>query len=68
MLGHHSVLLLDEAAAHAQRKLMLPPFHGERMRGYEQTMAEVAERGDRALAGRAAVRGAPAHAARSRSR
>jgi cytochrome P450 len=25
-----------------QRKLMLPPFHGERMRGYEQTMAEVA--------------------------
>jgi len=42
MLGHHSVLLLDEAAHMSQRKLMLPPFHGERMRGYEQTMAEVA--------------------------
>jgi cytochrome P450 len=26
----------------SQRKLMLPSFHGERMRGYEQTMAEVA--------------------------
>src|SRR5215216_5221944 len=42
MLGHHSVLLLDEAAHMSQRKLMLPSFHGERMRGYEQTMAEVA--------------------------
>jgi cytochrome P450 family 135 len=42
MLGHHSVLLLDEAAHMSQRKLMLPSFHGERMRGYEQVMAEVA--------------------------
>ena len=41
-LGTNSVLLLDEAAHMAQRKLMLPSFHGERMRGYEQTMAEVA--------------------------
>ena len=44
MLGSHSVLLLDEDAHMAQRKLMLAPFHGERMRGYEQTMAEVATR------------------------
>ena len=44
VLGSHSVLLLDEAAHMAQRKLMLPPFHGGRMRGYEQTMAEVAAR------------------------
>jgi cytochrome P450 family 135 len=44
VLGSHSVLLLDEDAHMAQRKLMLPPFHGERMRGYEQTMAEVAAR------------------------
>ena len=44
LLGSHSVLLLDEDAHMAQRKLMLPPFHGERMRGYEQTMAEVAAR------------------------
>ncbi|HEX5897472.1 MAG TPA: cytochrome P450 [Thermoleophilaceae bacterium] len=42
LLGSHSVLLLDEDAHMAQRKLMLPPFHGQRMRGYEQTMAEVA--------------------------
>jgi cytochrome P450 len=42
MLGHHSVLLLDEAAHMSQRKLMLPSFHGERMRGYEQVMADVA--------------------------
>jgi cytochrome P450 len=44
VLGSHSLLLLDEGAHMAQRKLMLPPFHGERMRGYEQTMAEVATR------------------------
>ena len=42
LLGSHSVLLLDEDAHMAQRKLMLPPFHGQRMRGYEHTMAEVA--------------------------
>jgi cytochrome P450 family 135 len=42
LLGHHSLLLLDEGAHMAQRKLMLPPFHGERMRGYEQVMTEVA--------------------------
>jgi cytochrome P450 len=42
MLGHHSVLLLDESAHMSQRKLMLPSFHGERMRGYEQVMADVA--------------------------
>ena len=44
VLGSHSVLLLDEDAHMAQRKLMLPSFHGERMRGYEQTMADVAVR------------------------
>jgi cytochrome P450 family 135 len=44
VLGSHSVLLLDDDAHMAQRKLMLPPFHGERMRGYERTMAEVAAR------------------------
>src|SRR5215216_2108078 len=44
VLGSHSVLLLDDDAHMAQRKLMLPPFHGERMRGYEETMAGVAAR------------------------
>jgi len=42
LLGHQSLLLLDEGAHMSQRKLMLPPFHGERMRGYEQIMTEVA--------------------------
>jgi cytochrome P450 family 135 len=44
VLGSNSVLLLDDDAHMAQRKLMLPPFHGERMRSYERTMAEVAAR------------------------
>jgi cytochrome P450 len=44
VLGSHSLLLLDDDAHMAQRKLMLPPFHGERMRGYEKTMADVAVR------------------------
>lgn len=44
VLGSHSVLLLDDDAHIAQRKLMLPSFHGERMRGYERTMADVAAR------------------------
>jgi cytochrome P450 family 135 len=42
LLGHHSVLLLDDEAHMRQRKLMLPPFHGERMRRYEEVMAEAA--------------------------
>ena len=42
LLGHHSVLLLDEPAHMSQRKLMLPSFQGDRMRRYEQVMAEVA--------------------------
>jgi cytochrome P450 family 135 len=44
ILGSESVLLLDEDAHMAQRKLMLPSFHGERMRGYEAVMSEVAAR------------------------
>jgi cytochrome P450 len=42
LLGHHSVLLLDDAAHMRQRKLLLPPFHGERMRGFERIMAAAA--------------------------
>ena len=44
VLGSHSLLLLDEDEHMAQRKLMLPSFHGERLRRYEQTMADVAGR------------------------
>ncbi len=44
LLGDRSVLLLDGAAHMRQRKLMLPPFHGERMKAYGETMRAVAER------------------------
>jgi cytochrome P450 len=43
VLGSNSVLLLDEAAHMGQRKLMLPSFHGDRLRGYAETMREVTE-------------------------
>jgi cytochrome P450 family 135 len=42
-LGHHSVLLLDDAQHMRQRKLLLPPFHGERMQRYGELMRELAE-------------------------
>jgi cytochrome P450 len=44
MLGSNSVLLLDESPHMRQRKLMLPPFHGARMKAYADTMRAVAER------------------------
>ncbi len=44
VVGKRSILLLDEAAHLRQRRLLLPPFHGERMLRYEQIMAEAAER------------------------
>jgi cytochrome P450 len=43
-LGKHSVLLLDDAQHLRQRKLLLPPFHGERMTRYGELMREIAER------------------------
>ncbi len=44
VVGARSVLLLDGAEHMRQRKLLLPPFHGERMRAYEQTMRDAADR------------------------
>jgi cytochrome P450 len=43
-LGHKSVLLLDGAAHLGQRRLLLPPFHGEKMRRHVGLMREIAER------------------------
>jgi cytochrome P450 len=43
MLGPRSVLLLDEPEHMRQRRLLLPPFHGERMRRWKRTMAEAAQ-------------------------
>jgi cytochrome P450 len=43
VVGSRSVLLLDEPDHMTQRKLMLPPFHGERMQRYGELMAEVTQ-------------------------
>jgi cytochrome P450 len=43
-LGPNSVLTLDEAEHLRQRKLLLPPFHGERVRRYGELMREITER------------------------
>jgi cytochrome P450 family 135 len=43
-LGEHSLLTLDEARHLSQRKLLLPPFHGESVRRYAEVMAEATER------------------------
>jgi cytochrome P450 family 135 len=44
LVGPHSILLLDDSAHVRQRKLLLPPFHGERMRAYGGLIRDVAER------------------------
>ena len=53
VLGSGSVLLLDGAEHLRHRRMILPPFHGERMRAYGDTIAEVAEGARRSLAARA---------------
>ena len=42
ILGRHSLLGIDEQEHMEQRKLLLPPFKGQRMRAYESMIAEVA--------------------------
>jgi cytochrome P450 family 135 len=44
VLGERSVLLLDGDEHLRQRKLMLPPFHGKRLKAYESVMREAADR------------------------
>ena len=44
ILGSRSLLLLDGEDHMRLRKLMLPPFHGTRVRRYERLMAEIVER------------------------
>src|SRR4051794_24336 len=43
VVGDRSVLLLDGAEHMRHRKLLLPPFHGKRMRAYEDVMREAAD-------------------------
>jgi cytochrome P450 family 135 len=42
ILGPHSLLLLDEDDHMEQRRLLLPPFHGERMQRYGTLMRAIA--------------------------
>jgi cytochrome P450 len=44
VVGPQSLLLLDEADHMEHRKLLLPPFHGERMKRYGELMSEIAGR------------------------
>ncbi|MEI2702676.1 MAG: cytochrome P450 [Baekduia sp.] len=43
-MGKNSVLLLDDQEHLTQRKLLLPPLHGEKMRAHGPLMTEIAER------------------------
>jgi len=43
LVGRHSLLRLDGAAHHRERRLLMPPFHGERMRVYGQVMRAIAD-------------------------
>ena len=53
LLGESSVLMLDGAEHMRHRKLLLPPFHGERMQRYGQAMLDATDR---------AIDGWPRHA------
>ncbi|MEA2133388.1 MAG: cytochrome family [Solirubrobacteraceae bacterium] len=44
IMGARSLLLLEGREHLARRKLMLPPFHGERMRAYEAIVREAVAR------------------------
>src|SRR3989440_9275011 len=44
VLGERSVLLLDGSEHLRHRRLMLPPFHGERMRAHIEVMRDAADR------------------------
>ena len=43
LVGPRSILVQDEPRHREQRKLMLPPLHGERVRDYGTLMSDVAE-------------------------
>ena len=42
VVGRHSVLLLDGKEHLRQRRLLLPPLHGERMKEYARLMGQIA--------------------------
>jgi cytochrome P450 len=44
VVGENSLLTLDGDVHMEHRRLLLPPFHGDRIRRYEEVMVEAAER------------------------
>jgi cytochrome P450 family 110 len=44
ILGANSLLVLDGARHLRERRMMMPPFHGDRMRAYGEVMRDVTER------------------------
>jgi len=43
LLGEHGIVLLEGEAHQRQRQLLMPPFHGDRMRSYAQLIQEITE-------------------------
>jgi len=43
LLGDNSLILLDGDRHQRQRQLLTPPFHGERMRAYGQTIQQITQ-------------------------
>jgi cytochrome P450 len=43
LLGDHAVIFQQDTQHKATRKLMMPPFHGERMRAYGHDMARITD-------------------------
>jgi unspecific monooxygenase len=43
LVGEHSLLLLDGTSHQRQRRLLMPPFHGERMHSYSQIIYEITQ-------------------------
>ncbi|NEQ24550.1 MAG: cytochrome P450, partial [Microcoleus sp. SIO2G3] len=43
LLGENSLILLDGRKHQRQRRLLMPPFHGERMRAYGKLICDITE-------------------------
>jgi cytochrome P450 len=41
LIGEHGLVLLEGAAHQQQRQLLMPPFHGDRMRSYAQVIGHI---------------------------
>ncbi|MBC6432245.1 cytochrome P450 [Nostoc sp. HG1] len=44
LLGKRSVITISGAEHQRQRQLLLPPFHGERMRSYSEIISDISEK------------------------